>query len=57
MDKGRLEQIGEGRAVRRARGEESRVSEEEGKVLDLLEDLLIPFQEVWPEVQRVLRSN
>jgi hypothetical protein len=57
LDKGRLEQIGERGVVRKARGEESRVSEEEGKVLDLLEDLLIPFQEVWPEVQRVLRSN
>jgi hypothetical protein len=53
LNKGRLEKVGEGGAVRKARGEKSRVSEEEGKVLDLLEDLLIPFQEVWPEEQRV----
>jgi hypothetical protein len=57
LDKGRLEQIGERGVVRKARGEESRVSEEEGKVLDLLEDLLIPFQEIWPEGQRVSWSN
>jgi hypothetical protein len=57
LDKGGLEQVGESGAVRKARGDESRVPEEEGKVLDLFEDLLIPFQEVRPEEQRVSWSD